>query len=170
VLLILSACSFSVGSVNFCRRIITAELQQRLHLPFTDRLEFAGFSGSEQRPVPCIQHLCFVQCLTEAKSSLLCDRLFFSCSLFHLSFVRLRSFLISISCVGLLPLQETFLSALSSFGLSNLVLGTRLYLDVIWDSGKKYFNRKFTAPIHPPSGRRFRSFNWYRSRLRIIPP
>jgi hypothetical protein len=38
---------------------------------------------------------------------------------------------------------------LSSVGLSSLVSGTRLCLAVIWDSGRKYFNRKFTAPIHP---------------------
>jgi hypothetical protein len=39
---------------------------------------------------------------------------------------------------------------LSSVGLSNLVSRTRLCLVVFWDSGRKYFERKFTVPIHPP--------------------
>jgi len=38
---------------------------------------------------------------------------------------------------------------LSPVGLSNLVLSTHLCLAVIWDSGQKYFERKFTTHIHP---------------------
>jgi hypothetical protein len=39
----------------------------------------------------------------------------------------------------------------------------------VWDSGY-IFRKKFEAPIHLLSGRHFRSFNWYWSRLRIISP
>jgi hypothetical protein len=54
--------------------------------------------------------------------------------------------------------QGIFLDTLVTGWLGYSSLENSLVVGGDFGTAAKYFRRNFTAPIHPPSGRRFRSF------------